>query len=156
MIMSPPTDRLHKFLAITGMALVAASVSLPLQRYQDAELQRIDAEEKLQQAGYALERFGDSIKKQLPIANEAIKRLPSAEAAQPFIDRLNKLAVDTEKAALEAQGALIASQKQIALAQHYRFVKIVWFGIGAVSFLVGCWLIFVGIRQWIAVPKTER
>ncbi|HWT20464.1 MAG TPA: hypothetical protein VN280_16230 [Variovorax sp.] len=155
-MVSPPTDRLHKFLAISGIAVVAASISVPLQRYQDAELQRITAEEKLQQAGYALGRFSNSLAKQVPVAKEVIKRWPSADAAQPFVGRLNELVAETEKLSREAETAVVESKKQVSLMQHYLFMKNLWFGIGMAGMLFGCWLSFVGFRQWLAQPKAER
>ncbi len=133
-----------------------ACITIAPQRYQEAELQRITAEEKLQQAGNALMRFGNSLERQLPLAREVIKAWSSAQTMQPALDRLNEIVAETEKLSRESEAAGIESRKQVSLMQHYLRMRNLWFGICVVGTMLGIWLSFVGFRQWIAQPKADR
>lgn len=73
MSISPPTDRLQKFLVIGGLVLTAAGTTYPLQQYHEAELQPIDTLEKLQQSANSLGPFGERVDNQIFLLNEVAK-----------------------------------------------------------------------------------
>ncbi|MCY1232862.1 hypothetical protein D9M72_453770 [compost metagenome] len=155
-MLAPPTDRLHKFLAISGVALVLVGVVYPLQQYQIAEVQRTEAVARLQAAGFAYTRFANQMNRRSDLRDQIRDKGLTGDAAKGLLDQIRTMEPEIDKLDREIQGAIIETKKQMDLEQHYRFMSNLWFALGCCCILFGAWLGTVGFRQWIQQPKTER
>ena len=63
-MINPPTYRLHKFIAITGIALIIFSITIPIDKYNKAELARIEANENLNKSKFAYARFAEIVREE--------------------------------------------------------------------------------------------
>ncbi len=154
-MIEPPTDRLHKFIAVGGIALFITGVTLPLERFNEAELQRIDAVEKLQEFGYAYSDFAVKVNEGIAAHNQWIKE-PTPENAQRVADVVKANEAIVEKLERASRDALIRSKKHVDLAVHYQFIRNIWFAIGAFCVIAGVLLSYYGFRRWLREPKRSR
>lgn len=155
-MLTPPTDRLHKFLAIAGVALFLIGVTYPIDKYHTAEIHRIVAFEKVQSFAFAYGRFAEKVNTQRDIYNSAIEKGLAREKFEPEAKRIREIEPDVKRLDSEVQNILVQSQKQVALMQHYYFIRNLWFFIGACCVLVGSFLAYLGFKQWLSQPKEER
>ena len=161
-MIAPPTDRLHKFIAIAGVALILIGVTYPIEKYNESELARINALEKMDETKFAQQRFAQKVKEEKAIMsrtfdsnglkkpNVSVEQL--RKAAQDFFER----EPEARKLEKEMNDALIQYKKHSELTKHYESMKKLWFFIGALSFLIGTSLSIVGFRQWLSQPKSSR
>lgn len=154
-MIDPPTDRLHKFLAVGGIALLIAGVTLPLERFNDAELRRIDAFEKAQQFRYAYSDFAEKVNEGIDAHNHWVKK-PTPENAQRVKDVLRDNEAVIEQLDLATREAGVKLKKQVDLAVHYHFIRNIWFAIGAFSVIFGILTSWYGFSRWFREPKRSR
>jgi len=151
-----PTDRLHKFLAIGGLALIVIGVTYPIQQYNEAELRRIDAFEKAQRVYFAYGRFAQKVNEGIAIYNRTVKERMSPEEARPFKDQILKKLPEMEELDREVADALVQLQKHVELMMHFYFMRNLWFTLGLCFVVSGIYLSYRGFRQWLSQPKKER
>ena len=165
-MISPPTDRLHKFLSIGGISLILIGVMYPLGKYNEVELQRINTIEKMDETKYAHDRFAQSVKEEHALMDRfyeggplGVGKLKSdiskddfRKAAKEFYAR----EPEVRKLEKEMYDALIQYKKNMELTKHYENMKKLWFSIGAISLFAGSILTFIGFRQWLSQPKSSR
>ena len=165
-MISPPTDRLHKFLAIAGISLILFGVTWPLTKYSEAELEQINMAEKMDETKYAHDRFVQIVKEATSSMDrfykggscgvsglkDDISKVEFRKAYKAFLEQ----EPEVRKLEKEMYGALIQYKKHSKLAEHYEHMKKVWFSIGALCVLIGMNLSFIGFRQWLAQPKSSR
>jgi len=155
-MLTPPTDRLHKFLAVAGVALVLLGLSLPIQRYQEAEVQRIEALARARELQYSYTHYAAQVNSMTEIYNNAVSR--DLDKAQMAEVRKKILTMNPEANNLgkETEHAIVELFKQTELAMHMEFMRNLWFAIGIVCVLSGGCLGFVGFRQWLSQPRNKR
>lgn len=156
LMISPPTDRLHKFLAIGGVALLIGSTTVPLQKYQDAEAQRIEALTRAQEVQFTYQRYANHVNRMIRLQNEAVSSGldgPELDAAKAEVRALDP---EAEKLGRETEKVIVELVKQSELAVHMGQMRNVWFGLAIVGAILGAWMSFVGFRQWISIPRHER
>lgn len=155
-MISPPTDRLHKFLAIGGVALLIGSTTVPLQKYQDAEAQRIEAFTRAQEVQFTYKRYANHVNRMIRLQNEAV----SSGLGGPELDavkaEVRALDPEAEKLGRETEKVIVELVKQSELAVHMEQMRNAWFGLAIVGAILGAWMSFVGFRQWIGIPRHER
>jgi hypothetical protein len=155
-MIDPPTDRLHKFLAVGGLVLITLGVTYPLQKYDEAELHRIDAFDRTQRFGQAYTRYAEKVNEQIDLYN----KVQGSDSDPRLIESAKKgiLARQSEVAALEREtsAAEADSSRNIQLMQHYYFMRNLWFCIGIFLVLVGTTASAFGFRQWLRQPKSTR
>jgi hypothetical protein len=149
-MLTPPTDRLHKFFAIGGLALVVLGVTYPLSKFDEAQRSLIDTQDKLTRADNAYSRFAELARVQIA-RREATEKAPSGSSSSVMPTDPELIARD--KATEEA---LAQAQRQARLTGHLLLMRNIWVGIGASCVVIGLWLAFVGFRQWIRQPHETR
>lgn len=155
-MISPPTDRLHKFLAIAGTALFILGVTIPLDRYDQSKRQCIEATAKSQEIVQAQQRLSiwpDSLNN--PQQNSSVVAPDHETKLASGVDHAR---LDIEKARLEREkGDLsVQQQKQIALAQHAERLYAIWLVLGCICILGGMVLAALGFAMWWRQPEGER
>ncbi len=161
-MITPPTDRLHKFIAITGVTLILIGVTYPIEKYNESELARIDALEKMDETKFAQERFAQKVKEEKTImsrtfdSNGLKKPTVSVEQFRKEAQKFFEREPEVRKLEKEMNDALIQYKKYFELTKHYEFMKKLWFFIGALSYVVGIVLSITGFRQWLLQPKSSR
>lgn len=155
-MLAPPTDRLHKFLAIGGLALLAAGISIPIQKYQEAEVQRIEALTRLREVRYAYQHFAEHVNRMIGIHNDAVSHDLQGSDLAKAKGELAALAPEAKVLGKETEKTIVELTKQGELAVHLRFIQNIWFGVGFVSATLGAVATFFGFRQWLRQPKNER
>ncbi|HEY0662153.1 MAG TPA: hypothetical protein VGD21_12640 [Lysobacter sp.] len=123
-----PTGRLHKFLAVGGMALLIAGITIPLERLNDAKFRLIEAAEKAEEASYEY-------------SNLAI-----IDSLDPTNERPDRTTRD----------ALVKFEKQVDLMAHYQFMRNVWFSIGAFCIVAGILSSYYGFSRWLRGRFADR
>jgi hypothetical protein len=155
-MISTPTDRLHKFAAIGGLAIAFASGGAALQQYHQTSLQIAEAYEKVLRGVNAYNRFAEVARGGIESAEKL--RDPSISAADEKRHR-KALAVSQERIKVldaEAQEAIVQMQKQMSIAQHYDRMQSIWFVIAGFSLISGLLLSWYGFRSWLRQPANER
>jgi hypothetical protein len=155
-MIAPPSDRLHKFLAIGGVALVLASVTVPVQKYQEAETQRIEALAKARNVQFVGKRYSDELNLMERIQKDAIARGLTGKELEDAKKQFFALNVEAEKVGRETEAAIVELGRQAELAVHLERMRNIWLALCALGVAFGCWLMFVGFKQWLQVPKHER
>jgi|MudIll2142460700_1097286.scaffolds.fasta_scaffold09585_2 hypothetical protein len=155
-MISPPTDRLHKFLAIAGTALFFLGVTIPLDRYDQSVRQFIEAKGKvmeLSQAQFRLSKWLDSLKN--PPQNDSVTAPADISTPVSSVDRAR---IEKDSAGLEREIAdlSVQTQKQIDLAQHLERIKTTWFVLGFMCILGGIVIATIGFIIWWRQPENER
>ena len=161
-MINPPTDRLHKFIAITGIALIIFSITIPIDKYNEAELARIEANENLNKSKFAYARFAEIVREETSLfstyfdKNSKLKEGVDVEkfrnAAKDFFAR----APEVRKLEREMNDSLIQSEKHLELMEHFVHIRNIWFLIGISASLLGLGLAYVGFKQWLKQPKSIR
>lgn len=155
-MLAPPTDRLHKFLAIGGLVLLATGISIPIQKYQEAEVQRIEAMARVRENQYAYQHFADQVNRMIRIHNDAVSHnLQGADLAKAKAKGA-ALTPEAKVFGKETEKTIVEMTKQIELAVHLKFIQNLWFGVGFASATLGAIAAFFGFRQWLRQPKNER
>jgi hypothetical protein len=155
-MIAPPSDRLHKFLAIGGVALVLASVTVPVQKYQEAESQRIEAMAKARNVMFSGRRYADEVDRMERIQKDAISRGVTGKVLEDAKTQFFALNLEAEKVGRETEAAIVELGRQAELAVHLERMRNIWLALCALGVMLGVWLMFVGFKQWLQVPKHER
>ena len=142
-----PTDRLHKFFAVGGLVLCALGITFFLERFNEAELQRIEASVELQKFINASSDYAENVNEAIAAHNRWVKNptIENKQRAQEFITA-NKAA--TEKLGLDARDFSVESKKQLDLALHYQFMRNVWFVIAVLFLFFGALFSYYGFTRW--------
>jgi hypothetical protein len=166
-MISPPTDRLHKFLAIAGTALFILGVTIPLDRYDQSVRQFIEAKAKSMELGEAQLRFSkmlDEAQLRLSKEIESLKN-PQRNSSVVAPDHATKLANGVDLARLETETARfereiadlsVQAQKQLDLAEHAERIRAIWLVLGCICILGGMVLAALGFAMWWRQPEDER
>jgi hypothetical protein len=155
-MLNPPTDRLHKFAAIAGLALLIVGITIPVQKYQEAEVQRIEAIAKMQEVRYAYERYASQVNQMIDMRNDAVTRGLKDSELEAVKGKIRALDPEAEKLGKETERVIVEMIKHTELAAHLGFVQNLWFAISFFGALGGSVLAFFGFRQWFRQPKNER
>lgn len=155
-MLTPPTDRLHKFQAVAGVALVVFGLSIPMQRYEEAEVQRIEAWARAREMQFAYGHYATQVNSMVSIYNDAISRGLDKEELTKIRQKILAMNPEANSFGQEAERAIVESLKQSELAMHMESMRNLWFAIGAICVLGGAILGFFGFRQWLLQPRNER
>ena len=155
-MLSPPTDRLHKFLAIGGLALLVSSITVSLQKYEDAEIQRTETYAKLQEVQFTYSHYADHVNRMIGIRNEAISRGLKGQALAEAQEKVQALNPEAEKLGRETERVLVEMTRLVELTVQMQWMKKIWIGLGIFGSLIGIAMTYIGFRQWIRLPENER
>lgn len=155
-MMTPPTDRLHKFLAIAGLVLITTGFTYAVSQYDKAELKRIDALEQTELFVQAYGRYAEKVNEQILLYNRMINEDLTKEKSKALIKDIFNKESDVISLNRAVQNSMVQSRKQIELMEHYYFMRNFWFVLGVACVLTGTALSFIGFRQWLAQPKLKR
>jgi hypothetical protein len=160
-MLTPPTDRLHKFIAISGVALIIFGSTFSIENYSKAELMKIELQERIDETQYAHKRFAQKVKEEMASVyrfkdgnglkkgtniDEFRKAVKAFKTQEPIVRKLEK----------EMNDSLIQARKYSLLVNHYQEVKKIWLLIGTACCLLGLILSYIGFKQWLAQPKSSR
>ena len=151
-MLSPPTDRLHKFLAIAGIALFIVGITVPLDRWDQAVRQFIEAKAKALEVGQAQMRLSnwlDALKTRLDQA-------AGATADSVTQAELARLPAEAEKFEREIADLSVQARKQLDLAEHAERARTVWMVLGTLCLLGGAGLATAGFAMWWREPPDMR
>lgn len=151
-----PTDRLHKFLAIGGLLLVVLGIFYPLQKYEEAELHRIEALSRLENFANSFLVFESKVSEFRPLYEAAIRDGADSHAAQELSRRLLEKQPALDALQREAAAAGTESRKNIHLMQHYYVMRNVWMAIGIVLMVLGVFSALRGFSIWLKQPQKNR
>ena len=155
-MISPPTDRLHKFLAIAGTALFILGVTIPLDRYDQSVRQFIEAKGKFMELSKAQLRLS----KWLDSLGNAQQNSPvgAPERATRLASGVDDAKLETEFAKLEREIAdlSVQAQKQLDLAEHANGIRAIWLVLGCLCIVGGGVLAALGFEIWWRRPADER
>jgi hypothetical protein len=156
-MISPPTDRLHKFLAIAGVALFTLGVTIPLDRYDQAVRQFIEAKSKvmeLSQAQIRLSQWLEAVNNR--VQQSQADRRPPVSSKPGSANDMGRLAKDPLELEREIADLSIQARKQIDLAEHVDKIRRVWFGLGLFCIIGGLIRSTLGFAMWWRQPASER
>lgn len=156
-MLSPPTDRLHKFLAIAGIALFILGVTIPMDRYDQSVRQFIEAKSKVMELSRAQQRLSewlDAVGKAAQQRGSTDRPLDSSSLAGVF----DRSLLDSDPAKLEREIAdlSVQAQKQLDLAAHAERIRVVWVALGAFCIFGGIALAAAGFAMWWRQPADQR
>jgi len=154
-MIEPPTDRLHKFLAVGGIFLICTGITIPLDRFSDAKLQQIEASEKLKRFGYSYADYAKEVNKGIDAYNRWVKE-PTQENERRAKEIIASSEAATEQLDHATRDAMIESGKQVDLMTHYVYMKNVWLVIGALCIGLGFVSSYYGFSRWLREPKKTR
>ena len=161
-MISPPTDRLHKFLAIAGTALFILGVTIPLDRYDQSVRQFIEAKAKFMELSEAQLRLSKWLETQTRAVEEQVRAAKAAQGdpqqQRAAADAFDPARVEAEAARFEREIAdlSIQARKQGDLAEHADRVRALWLVLGCACILGGLALAAVGFAMWWRQPENER
>ena len=147
-MLSPPTDKLYKFWAILGLALVGVGVPTALNAYdhgKQAELAFVRSFEPAQRAANRYFEEVNLLKAELRKYNNN----PSKEAWDSFQKYQAAHEEALNKLQSTAETADDSNQSDLRTAEHARFMAWLWFGIGVALSCFGIACSFVGFRNWV-------
>jgi len=145
--MTPPTDKLYKFLAIGGIVLFVFGITVPLDHYNKYEIQRIQAIEKVNELLYAQSEFAREVNHQIEKFNEA-KESGDIEALENVAREVLKLEPKIRQIEKNVQNKIVQSLKHSQLLSHYELMKNIWFATGIASVFAGILISVVGFKLW--------
>jgi hypothetical protein len=148
-MIQPPTDKLYKFMAVAGIALVIFGITYPIDRYHDAELSRIDAIEKAQIYANSYEQYAAKVNEGIKLQNKILAEGLKGNEAEKIRKEIRSKIPDMDILNNEVQDAKANLDKNIALMEHYHFMRNLWFTLGTICIIGGCILCFVGFKEWI-------
>jgi len=151
-MLSPPTDRLHKFLAIAGIALFIVGVTIPLDRYDQSVRQFIEAKSKAMELGRAQLRYSQMLDSEHKKATSLLAA-PGSTAA--VADRVQP---DASFATIEREIADLSgqAQTQLELAEHAERIRAIWTWLGVTCVFGGAAMAALGFVIWCRQPANER
>jgi hypothetical protein len=155
-MLSPPTDRLHKFLAIAGVALFVLGVTIPLDRYDQSVRQFIEAKSKVMELSRAQLRLSEWLDSLGSVQQgDRTVRRPDPNNPAAGVDRSR---LDTDPATLEREIAELSvqAQKQLDLAEHAERIRAVWVVLGSFCIFGGIALAAFGFALWWRQPADQR
>ncbi|WP_428506464.1 hypothetical protein [Roseateles sp.] len=155
-MLTPPTNRLNELLALGGLALVALGFTVPLQKYHEADVHRIEAKAKDRKAASAYRRYAEKVNEMIRISNEAVASVVTGKERKEIAARIHALNPDTESLGREMDGILGDSRKHVDLAAHLQLLRNLWFTVASACVLGGIAAAFIGFRQWSMQPKDVR
>jgi hypothetical protein len=155
-MISPPSDRLHKFLAVGGVALILASVTVPVQKYQEADRQRIEAVAKARNVRLVFEPYREQVSRMERIQKDAISSRLTGKNLEDAKNQFFAINIEAEKLERETNAAILEMSREIDVALHLERMRNIWLALCALGVLLGSWLMFVGFKQWLRLPKHER
>ena len=155
-MLTPPTDRLHKFLAIAGVALVILGFTYPIQKFHEAEIQRIEAVARVRELHYSYGRYAEKVNEMIGIYNSAVSHGSDSEEMSKAIKRIIELNPDATNSGRETEEIIVESTKHFELAMHMETMRNIWFGVGLLCLIGGVTLSFIGFRQWLSQPQDQR
>ena len=154
-MLAPPTDRLHKFLAIAGIVLFIVGVTVPLDRYDQAVRQFIEAKAKTLEVGNVQLRLSKVLdayharQKQLEAESSANKNAAVASERAQF-------EADVVKLQREIADLSVQARKQFDLAEHAERARTLWLVLGAFCVVGGLAIATVGFVMWWRQPADLR
>jgi len=154
-MLAPPTDRLHKFLAIAGIALFIVGVTVPLDRYDQAVRQFIEAKAKTLEVGNVQLRLSEVLdayharSKQLDAASSPEKSAAVASERAQF-------GTDVVKLQREIADLSVQARKQFDLAEHAERARTLWLVLGAFCVIGGLAIATLGFVMWWHQPPEQR
>lgn len=151
-----PTDRLHKFTAIAGLAVILAAGAGVLGQYNEAGLQENEFAGKVLLMGVLYEEFAER-------SREQIKRTERLHTANLSNEERKKLQAEdlayrefAQKSIQEFRAAEAAAKKQQFLVQHYHAMRRLWVAIAVAAFAFGLAASIWGFRHWLKQSHDER
>jgi hypothetical protein len=154
-----PTDRLFKFLTLAGAALVTFGITVSLEKFNAAELQRIELRAKLSEQSQVYEDFAKNVNS-MDAVMRRIEKLRLANASKADIekemDRFPRFQSESDKLYPNVQRVELEVKKHLDLAGHLETMRNWWFFICGVSTIAGLLMVRVGLREWLRQPLNKR
>lgn len=150
-----PTDRLYKFTAIAGLALMLAAGAGLLGQHNETGLQQNEFAGKVLSMGAIYEEFAERTSEQIKrterlhtvdLPNEELKKLQAEDLAYREFAR---------KSVQEFRAAEAAAKKQQFLVQHHHAIRRLWVAIAALAFALGLAASIWGFRHWLIRSRDE-
>lgn len=151
-----PTDRLHKFAAIAGLAVALAAGDGLLAQYRETVLQENEFAGKVLSMGATYEEFAGRSREQI----ERTERLssPSLTAAerQKLDVESNEYREYARKNEQEFRAAEAAAKKQQFLVQHHHQMQRIWLAVAIAALVLGLTASAWGFGHWFRQSRDER
>lgn len=135
---------------------MALSISVSLQKYQEAEIQRIEVFTRMREERYAYQHFADLVNRMIQIHADIESRGLQGAELEKEKAKLAALIPEARKLGKETETTIVVMNKQFELAMHFKFMRNLWLGICFVGATIGAIATLYGFRQWFLQPKNER
>lgn len=145
-----PVDRLDKFLAIGGLALIFWAINISINNYERTEIYRIKALVKVQETTFKYNDYADTVNKNINIHNNAIKNKKDLLMYKKEI--LINLK-ETERKGIETQKVILENLDATYTLVLYERIKLFWLVITAVLTIIGIIVSLIGFKSWIKNPN---
>jgi Flp pilus assembly protein TadB len=155
-MLDAPTDRLHKFAAIGGLALAIAGGGGALRQYNETGIQYAEYVGSALKIGEVYNRFAAQAREQIK-RNERLKSKALSEIEQETLQAETKRFKENvpifDKEFEEAQAA---AGKQRAITEHYYRMQAIWLVLAGASIVSGLFISYRGFKVWLAQPIDQR
>lgn len=145
-----PSDRLDKFLAIGGLALIFWAINISLSNYERTEIYRIKALVKVQETTFKYNNYADTVNKSINIHNNAIKNKKDlSEYKNEILINLK----EAEKKGIETEKVILENLEATYTLVLYERIKLFWLMITAVLTIIGIIVSLIGFKSWVKNPN---
>ena len=156
LMITPPTDRLHKFLALGGLALMLSAGAVAIDKYNESKLQVIEASAAVERMTYAQQDFCRIVEDSVQIDKEAKAAGFSSWQAPGFRERFESKKPEVERLRKQMHDAFADSRGPVMKAAHAEQMRNLWFALAGGALVLGAVLSFLGFRNWLRQPENER
>lgn len=142
-----PHDRLHQLFAVGGFIIAMLSATMVIDRCHEAEMRRIEADERASIATAAVERLSEAVARQAALGRSVSETADPAVAATRLAEfwRLNEA---TEQLKARVDGAIVDLRKHSELQRHYANMRMLWLWLGGISAAAGVAVSAAGFLCW--------
>ncbi|MFP5065517.1 hypothetical protein [Acinetobacter pittii] len=144
-----PSDRLDKFLAIGGLALIFWAINISMSNYERTEVYRIKALVKVQETTFKYNDYADTVNKSINIHNSAIR---NKKDLSKYKDEILLNLKEAEIKGIETQKVILENMDATYTLVLYERIKLFWLIITAVLTIIGIMVSLIGFKSWIRRP----
>ncbi|MFV5630747.1 hypothetical protein [Acinetobacter oleivorans] len=145
-----PLDRLDKFLAIGGLALIFWAINISLSNYERTEIYRIKALVKVQETNFKYNNYSDTVNKSINIHNNAIK---NKKDLSKYKNEILINLKEAEKKGIETEKVILENLEATYTLVLYERIKLFWLIITAVLTIIGIIVSIIGFKSWVKNPN---
>ncbi|MEJ8847007.1 hypothetical protein [Variovorax rhizosphaerae] len=150
-----PTDKLCKFFAVGGIVIAVLGGTVAVERFHQAELRRIDADEKANAAKAAYARLSAAIDRQVDLS-KSVRAEANATKRAALLADFWKLNDETKLLMPAVDTAIVELKKHGDLNKHFAFMRTLWMYIGGVCVVLGTIASGLGFRSWRKQESQPR